>query len=63
MIDVVCFCGRLYSFADDEGACPECAELVTVPGRSAAEAQEIGEQLRELMTQSAEDSPPQEMAA
>jgi hypothetical protein len=63
MIDVVCFCGRLYSFAGDEGACPQCGERTTVPGTSAADAQEIGEQPRKLLTQSAEDSPPKDMAA
>ncbi len=30
MTDVACFCGCLYSFDGDAGACPRCGEYATV---------------------------------
>jgi hypothetical protein len=30
MAEVACFCGCLYSFYDDTGACPDCGEVVTL---------------------------------
>jgi hypothetical protein len=30
MTDVACFCGCLYSFDGDAGACPRCGEHATV---------------------------------
>jgi hypothetical protein len=63
MIDVVCFCGCSYSFADDVGACPECGERVTFTRASGDEVQDMRDQLGQLLTQSADDSPPEEIAA
>jgi hypothetical protein len=30
MADVACFCGCLYSFGGDGGACPQCGEYVSL---------------------------------
>jgi hypothetical protein len=43
MINVVCFCGCSYSFADDTGACPKCGEPVTLTRVSTGEVQEMRE--------------------
>jgi hypothetical protein len=32
MADVACFCGRLFSFDGDAGACPECGKVASVTG-------------------------------
>ena len=37
MTDVACFCGCLYSFDGDAGACPKCGEVASVTGLPALE--------------------------
>lgn len=34
MTNVACFCGREYSFDGDAGDCPQCGEIVALPGAS-----------------------------
>ncbi len=63
MINVVCFCGFAYSFADDAGACPQCGEQVSFTHASNTDPQEVGDRLDYVLNQSAKDSPPEELAA
>jgi hypothetical protein len=41
MTDVACFCGCLYSFDGDAGACPRCGEVTTVRTAAASGALDL----------------------
>lgn len=41
MIDVACFCGRVYSFSGDIGVCPQCGECADLAHVTPAEAHEM----------------------
>jgi hypothetical protein len=43
MTDVACFCGCLYSFDGDAGACPRCGEYATIRTRPAVTSTEGGQ--------------------
>ena len=63
MIDVVCFCGCSYSFADGDGACPQCGELVSFVRPGTAEKLEAREPVGALYGRSADESERREVAA
>jgi hypothetical protein len=45
MIEVDCFCGCVYSFSGDVGACPGCGECATFPRVTTAEARQMRSEL------------------
>jgi hypothetical protein len=55
MIDVACFCGCSFSFAGDEGVCPQCGERVSFTDPVTDRAWEKRERLRRLPRQVVED--------
>jgi hypothetical protein len=63
MINVVCFCGCAYSFADAIGTCPQCGERVSSARGVDAGLEQTGEQIDRLLTQLAIKLPPDELAA
>jgi hypothetical protein len=44
MADVACFCGCVYSFDGDAGACPGCGEVATLTVGRASVGTERGQQ-------------------
>jgi hypothetical protein len=63
MINVVCFCGRSYSFEGELSSCPQCGELVSFTRGAEVEAEGTQGRFDRLLTKLAIDLPPEEMAA
>lgn len=63
MIDVVCFCGRSYSFTNDVGVCPKCGERVSLNRGYAVEEHKGREEPAPRLSRLAEKASPEEIAA
>ncbi len=45
MTNVACFCGSVYSFSGDIGACPECGEYASFTRVSTEEERQMRDEL------------------
>lgn len=61
MINVVCYCGRAYSFTGDVGTCPHCGEYVSFIRESEPLARD--ETIAMIVARASSGSPPGELAA
>jgi len=43
MTNVACFCGYLYSFAGDEGPCPQCGAVAVIKAKATGKTNEQNE--------------------
>ena len=63
MINVVCYCGCAYSFADDVGSCPQCGEQVFFTRGPDAEATDTKETIAKIVAKVSGGLPPEDLAA